>query len=110
ISQLFKIFSDYRENTSKYHGLYFLKPMNRFFTGIIHEGNGISHLNLFSIFDTCNDITHIACSYFILWRKAHFKDTYFISFIYIVGMEKTNFIIFSDNPVEDSIISNNASE
>src|SRR5690606_9676922 len=100
----------HRVNAGKYHRLYFFKSFYLLRGGVAGKGNGIAHFHLFRIFDTGNDIAHIACLYFLLFCHLQLQDTNFIRFIFLPGGYKLYLVPFLYRPVEDTVINDNAPE
>ncbi len=80
------------------------------FTGVIGEGNGITHFYFFGILDTGYDITHIAAAHFFLGFHTQFQDTYFIGTIILSGRNKANHIAFAQYTIQNTVVHDDTAE
>ena len=72
--------------------------------------NGIAHFHFACIFNSGNDITHIACLHCASRNFVEAENSYFIGKVIVTCVDKLDMIAFADFTVYNFEVSNDATE
>ena len=109
-TEILEIFGVDWINAGKHHWLHLLETGNRLLTWACSVCDGITHSHLCGVFNTTDNITHIASAHLILWLKIQLENTQFVNVVFTAGVHEFHEVAFMDCTVNHLEIHDNATE
>ena len=110
VPQLFKFFCFYREDARKNHRLHIFKTVYAAGGGVGHIRKRIAHFHLFGIFNTGNDVAHIAAFHFIFFLHAQLQYAHFIGIVFLICAEEFYLLPFFEAAVKYAVVNDDTAK